>query len=292
MLRSKNITASALFVSPAFLIYLVFMIVPIILSFRYSFYEWNGIGDKVFSGLDNYLDLFKDKILAISIKNSLLLTFWAVTIQLPLGLFFAVILTNSIRFKKFFQTVFFMPVVLSTAVLGILWTQIYDPNIGLLNQFLHLIGLGRWTHVWLGEVRYALGSIIAVVGWQYIGFYMVIYYAALQNIPEELLEAAKMDGANQWYVLTKILIPLIWHVISFTIIFAVVGSLKYFDLIYIMTGGAPNHTSEVIASYMVKQAFQYFDFGYASTISVVLFLLGVSFALGLNRVIKREVVKY
>lgn len=288
----KKSVANFVFVSPAYAIYFVFMIVPIVLSFSYSFYEWNGVSAKIFSGIENYKLLYGDEILMKSIKNSLLLTFWAVVIQLPLGLFFAVLLTSSIRLKKFFQTVYFMPVVLSTAVLGILWTQIYDPNVGLLNQLLIAVGLENWTHVWLGEVKYALGSIIAVVGWQYIGFYMVIYYAALQNIPGELLEAAKIDGANDWYTLIKIRIPLIWHVITFTLIYAVVGSLKYFDLIFIMTGGAPNNSSEVIASYMVKQAFQFFDFGYASTISVVLFVLGAVLAFVLNRVVKRDVIKY
>ncbi len=292
MNRIKQGALGGLFVAPAFSIFLVFMIVPIVLSFQYSFYQWNGVESKVFIGFSQFKQLATDDILITAIKNSLVLTFWAVLIQIPLGMVLALTLSGKLRCKALFQTVFFLPVILSTAVLGILWTQIYDPNIGLINQFLTLIGLGQYTQVWLGDPDLAFGAVIAVVGWQYIGFYMVIYYSALQNIPQELIEAATIDGAQGWYILSKIKIPLIWHVISFTMVFALVNSLKYFDLIYIMTDGGPNHASEVMASYMMKQAFRFFDFGYASTIAVVLFVLGTSLAFLCNTIMKKESIQY
>ncbi|MFI2857713.1 carbohydrate ABC transporter permease [Paenibacillus sp. JSM ZJ436] len=281
------------FMSPAMLIYLIFMIIPIIYSFYYSIFQWDGVSDKEFIGFDNYFNLTKDAVIYKTLMNSGLLTFWALVIQLPVGLLLAVLLSRQIkRGIRFFKTVFFLPVVLSTSVVGVLWGLIYDPNVGLLNQVLSAVGLDDWTRVWLGETESALNSIIAVVSWQYIGFYMVVYYAALQNVPDDVLEAAKMDGASEYRLLFQIKIPLIWHVINFTIIYCIVNSLKYFDLIYIMTNGGPNGSSEVIASYMFKQAFRFYDFGYASTISIFLFLLGVLLAIVLNKLFRREAVEY
>ncbi|MEK3885020.1 sugar ABC transporter permease [Paenibacillus sp. PL2-23] len=281
------------FMSPAMLIYLIFMIIPIIYSFYYSIFQWDGVSDKEFIGFDNYFNLTKDAVIYKTLMNSGLLTFWALVIQLPVGLLLAVLLSRQIkRGIRFFKTVFFLPVVLSTSVVGVLWGLIYDPNVGLLNQVLSAVGLDEWTRVWLGETESALNSIIAVVSWQYIGFYMVVYYAALQNVPDDVLEAAKIDGASEYRLLFQIKIPLIWHVINFTIIYCIVNSLKYFDLIYIMTNGGPNGSSEVIASYMFKQAFRFYDFGYASTISIFLFLLGVLLAIVLNKLFRREAVEY
>ncbi len=292
MNRLKHNTMGVLFVGPGCFIFFIFMILPIFLSFQYSFYQWNGVSNKAFAGVSHFKELLSDEILFTSIKNSFVLTFWAILIQVPLGMLLALALSSQIRFKRIFQTVFFLPVILSTAVLGILWGQIYDPNIGLLNQFLTLIGLEQYVQVWLGDPNLAFGAVIAVVGWQYIGFYMVIYYAALQNIPVELIEAATIDGANRWYVFSRIKLPLIWHVISFTMVYALVNSLKYFDLIYIMTDGGPNHSSEVMASYMMKQAFRFFDFGYASAIAVVLFVIGTTLAVLCNRIMKKDHIQY
>lgn len=267
------------FIGPALLIYSIFLLLPILQSVGYSFTDWNGIGKMNFTGLQNYKDIFSDSDLHASIIHSFQLTFWALLIQLPLGIILALLLINNKRKgTKLFKVVFFMPVVLSSAVLAVLWGLIYEPNIGLLNNLLKTLHLSDLTHVWLGETGTALPSIIAVVGWQFVGFYMIIYLGAFQNLSPQIIEAAEIDGASSFQQLILIRLPLIKHVISFTIMNCIVGSLKYFDLIYIMTGGGPGISTEVISSQMVKQAFVYGDFGYASTISVLLLVLGIIFA--------------
>lgn len=267
------------FIGPALLIYSIFLLLPILQSVGYSFTDWNGIGKMNFTGLQNYKDIFSDSDLHASIIHSFQLTFWALLIQLPLGIILALLLINNKRKgTKLFKVVFFMPVVLSSAVLAVLWGLIYEPNIGLLNNLLKTLHLSDLTHVWLGETATALPSIIAVVGWQFVGFYMIIYLGAFQNLSPQIIEAAEIDGASSFQQLILIRLPLIKHVISFTIMNCIVGSLKYFDLIYIMTGGGPGISTEVISSQMVKQAFVYGDFGYASTISVLLLVLGIIFA--------------
>lgn len=145
------------------------------------------------------------------------------------------------------------------------------------------LGLEQWTHVWLGDEKTALLSVIVVVAWQYIGYYVVIYFAALQTIPEEVLEAARVEGASELQILFKVRLPLIWPIITFTVLNCVINSLKYFDLIYIMTNGGPNHSSEVIASYMMKNTFTLMDFGYGSTISTFLLIFGLSLAFVINK---------
>lgn len=283
-------SSRAVFTGPALLIYIVIVIVPIVWSIYLSLFNWNGIATmpKVFSGTDNWLRMLQDDVLIKSLMNSLKLTFFAVVIQLPVGLFFALLLNSKIKFGRLFKTMYFFPVMMSSTVLGILWSQIYDPNIGLLNALLMKLGLEQWVHVWLGEAGYALGSIIAVVAWQFIGFYVVVYYSALQTIPDEILESAKIEGASETQIVFYIRIPLIWHVITFTILNCVINSLRYFDLIYIMTDGGPNGSSEVLSSYMYKQAFQFMDFGYGSAVSGFIFLFSMALAFVITRVLRRD----
>ncbi|WNS41916.1 sugar ABC transporter permease [Paenibacillus sp. MMS20-IR301] len=284
----SRLTSRVFFMGPALAVFAGIILIPISMSVYYSFFQWDAISAKIFIGLENYLRLLQDPVLWISLKNSLLLTLGALMIQLPAGLFLAIILSYKLKGSNFMKTIYFTPVMLSTAVLGILWGQIYDPNFGLLNSLLDNLGLGQLAHAWLGEQSTALGSVIAVVAWQFIGFYIVVFYAALQNISDEVLEAAKVEGASEWRIILRIQIPLIWPIITFTVLNCVINSLKYFDLIYIMTGGGPNNSSEVIASYMMKNAFKLMDYGYGSTISSFLMLFGLLLALiiskGLGRV--------
>ncbi|RBW69755.1 carbohydrate ABC transporter permease [Bacillus taeanensis] len=280
------------FMGPALAIFLITIIVPITMSIYYSFFEWDGISEKIFNGFANYQRLIEDPIVWISLKNTLYLTLGALFVQIPVGLLLAVLLSYKLKGSNFLKTIYFTPVMLSTAVLGILWAQIFDPNYGLLNNLLINLGLENWTHAWLGEEKTALASVVAVVAWQYIGFYVVVYFAALQTIPEEVLESARVEGASEWQILFQIRIPLIWHVLTFTILNCVINSLKYFDLIYIMTGGGPNNSSEVIASYMMKNAFTLMDYGYGSTISSFLLFFGLALALVLSKTLGKGASKF
>jgi raffinose/stachyose/melibiose transport system permease protein len=155
---------------------------------------------------------------------------------------------------------------LSSVAIGQLWAKIYDPTNGILNKFLSALGMHN-TPAWLGDSKMALFALMIPIVWQYAGFYILIYYAALMDVSEEIIEAARIDGASQWRIALSVKFPLIMNVVKVTIVLALVGSLKYFDLIYIMTGGGPNGATEVMASYMYKTAFQDFNFGYASAIA-------------------------
>lgn len=283
----KQLTSRVFFLGPALLIFFCIIVIPIGMSMYYSLFEWNAISAKIFIGLANHVRLLQDPVLWISLKNSLLLTLGALLVQLPVGLGLAVLLGYKLKGSNIMKTVYFTPVMLSTAVLGILWSQIYDPNYGLLNQLLTKVGLESWTHAWLGDTKTALASVIAVVAWQFIGFYIIVYFAALQNISDEVLEAARVEGASEWKIVFRIQVPLIWGTISFTVLNCVINSLKYFDLIYIMTGGGPNNSSEVIASYMMKNAFKLMDYGYGSAISTFLLLFGLVLALLLSQLLNQ-----
>ena len=271
---------------PAVLWFFAAVIVPVLMAVYYSFFSWDGVTAKVFIRFDNYRELFKDPVVWKSLTNSLKMVFWCVLLQLPIGMAFSVILFNrKLKGRGFFRTVYFLPVVLSSSMIGILWGQIYDPNFGLLNGLLEAVGLKQLQQIWLGDMKLALGCIIAVVVWQFIGNYILIYYTALHNISEDVLESARLDGAGVLKLFRYIELPLMWPVIRLTLILATVNSLKYFDLVYIMSNGGPNHASEVLASYVVKNAFNSMRIGYANTVAVLLLVLGIFFIVLYNKIL-------
>lgn len=275
-----------LFILPAVLWFFSAVIVPVLMAVYYSFFSWDGVTAKVFIRFDNYRELFKDPVVWKSLTNSLKMAFWCVLLQLPIGMAFSVILFNrKLKGRGFFRTVYFLPVVLSSSMIGILWGQIYDPNFGLLNGLLEAVGLKQLQQIWLGDMKLALGCIIAVVVWQFIGNYILIYYTALHNISEDVLESARLDGAGVLKLFRYIELPLMWPVIRLTLILATVNSLKYFDLVYIMSNGGPNHASEVLASYVVKNAFNSMRIGYANTVAVLLLVLGIFFIVLYNKIL-------
>lgn len=287
-MRKVSPAIRCLFVLPAVLWFCAAIIVPVGMAVKDSFYSWDGITAKVFIGLDNYKELLHDEIVWKSLKHSLEMAFWCVLFQLPIGMFFAVILYNrKLKGRNFFRTAFFLPVILSSSLIGILWGQIFDPNFGLLNGILNFVGSSAQP-LWLGDPKSSLGCVIAVVIWQFIGNYILIYYTALHNVSEDIMESAMLDGAKNFQLFTKIQLPLIWPVIRLTLILATVNSLKYFDLVYIMTGGGPNSSSEVLATYVLRTAFNSMRYGYGNAVAVVLLFLGVFFISLYNIILKNK----
>jgi len=269
----KALTIS-LFVAPAFIIYAIYVIYPIFATFNYSLFEWNGLqAEKTFIGLANYIELFKDQVFWTALQNNFLVVFISVFVQIPLGLVMALMLFAPIRGIKFFSTVYFMPFLMSTVAIGLLWVFMFDPINGTMNQLLRIFGVQKWQVAWLSEESTAMWSVLLVIVWQFAPFYMILFKAGIVGIPEELYEAAQIDGANKWKQFTHITLPLLMPTIVSSSILAIVGSLKTFDLFYIMTGGGPNNTTELMGTYMFKQAFQIFDMGYASTIAFMMFLI-------------------
>lgn len=268
------------FIGPALIIYTIYVVYPIIATFYYSLFEWSGVqSDKSFIGFDNYKELIADSVFFKTIINNFLLVVASIFTQIPLGLIMALILFAPIRGIRLCKTVFFLPLLMSTVALGILWTFIYDPTIGTINHLLDVIGLSQWQHGWLGETDTAFLAVIAVICWQFAPFYMILLRAAMVGISEEIYDSAKMDGCNNWQKFWGITLPLIKPTLVTASVLSVIGSLKYFDLIYVMTEGGPFNSTELMATYMYKQAFSKFNMGYASTISFTMFAISFVVAL-------------
>ncbi|MCR4764292.1 MAG: sugar ABC transporter permease [Lachnospiraceae bacterium] len=265
-----------LFLLPALFLFVSILIAPIVVSVYRSFQDWNGMSEGVFIGLKNYRKLFSNSVtlnFVVALKNSLMLAFFSVFVQLPMALGLALVLGRKPKGERFYLTVFFMPVLISTVVIGQLWLKIYNPDYGLLNSFLKLINLETWTHIWVSDPKTALGSIIVPTIWQYVGYHMLLMYAGVKGVSPDLREAAMLDGATAGQVDRYVVIPIIKPIIRVSVIFAVTGSLKAYDLVYILTGGGPQKLTEVPSTLLQEQLFLANKYGMGSAISVMLIIL-------------------
>ena len=269
------------FLLPALILFCGVLIAPIGASAYYSLFDWNGIGAKTFIGLSNYKELFTSNAIGFmrALRNSLLLAALSVFLQLPLALALALTLGKKIKGERAFLSVYFMPVLISTVVIGQLWLKIYNPDYGILNVFLRAIGREDWTRIWLGNKSTALSAVFVPTLWQYVGYHMLLLYAGVKSVPPELREAAMLDGASDGQINRYIVLPYIKPIIRISVIFAVTGSLKSFDLIYVLTNGGPLHSTEVPSTLMISMLFLRNRYGMGSTIAVMLILLCFAFAL-------------
>lgn len=226
--------------------------------------------------MQNYIAVARDPLFWNALKNNLILVAVSVFIQIPCALGLALLINAKLKGTRFFRTVFFMPMLLSTVATGIMWILFYDPNFGILALIIHKLHIPISTAFLQGDR--ALPSILMVICWQFIPFYMIILKAGLTNIPEELYEAAKIDGANSWQCFSRITMPLLMPTIRTSAVLQLVGSLKYFDLFYVMMGGAPNASTELMATYMYKKGFTEFRMGYGSTVAAYMFIICFVFA--------------
>jgi raffinose/stachyose/melibiose transport system permease protein len=283
-------TATAiLFLFPAFFFLAVFVVWPILSSLQLSFVEWNGISpQRDFVGFDNWARLFKDSVFWRAFKNNLIIVALSILVQLPIAMALAVLLDKGGKKLQLFKTVYFFPMLMSTVAIGILFKYIYDPQFGLVTSLLETAGLKFLVRNWLGDPNIVLYSVIAVICWQFIPFYMILFLAALTGIPEELREAAFIDGATENQYFWRIVLPLLRGTISTAVVLSLIGSLKYFDLIWVMTEGGPANASELMATYMYKKAFQSFEMGYGSTVATALFIIVMVIALTVFFRLNRE----
>lgn len=286
--------AICIFILPALLVFSLIVVIPIIMSFYYSLLQWDGIGKSVFIGIENYKNLIignRDGFLK-AVSNSLLMALLCVIIQLPLALIFALILARGVKGENFYRTVYFIPVILSTVVIGQLWMKIYHPSYGLLNILLKGIGLESLTNQWLGNPKTALMAVIIPIVWQYIGYHMLLMYASAKSIPEEIFEAARIDGASGFKTAIRITIPLIKPIIKVCLTFAIIGSLKIFDIIFILTNGGPVHASEVPSTLMYNTIFQKYLYGYGSAMAVFIVIECLIFTVVIKKLVRAEEVTY
>ncbi|MBR2123100.1 MAG: sugar ABC transporter permease [Lachnospiraceae bacterium] len=278
------------FLLPALLLFCGVLIAPIVMSAYYSFFDWNGIGAKTFIGFANYKELFSSNAIGFmkALRNSLLLAALSVFLQLPLALALALALGKGIKGERAFLSIYFMPVLISTVVIGQLWLKIYNPDYGILNVFLRAIGRDDLTRIWLGKRETALGAVFVPTLWQYVGYHMLLLYAGVKSVPTELREAAMLDGASDAKVNRYIVLPYIKPIIRISVIFAITGSLKSFDLIYVLTNGGPFHSTEVPSTLMISMLFLRNRYGMGSTIAVMLIILCFAFALLINAIFREE----
>lgn len=261
----------ALYIFPALFLISVLIFIPLLLTGYYGLMDWDGIGAMEFIGLENYNIAIQDGKFWDSALHSFLLALFS-TLSLIIYLGVSMILASKIKGSDILRKIYLIPMLLSSVAIAQLWIKIYDPSNGVLNTILSTFGVEN-PPLWLADTSIVLYSIFIPIIWQYAGFYILIYYAALKNIPESIIEAARIDGASPIQIAFRIKLPLIMSIVKVTIVLAIVGSLKYFDLIYVMTGGGPNGASEVMASYMYKLAFTNNDFGYGSAIAFLMLII-------------------
>ncbi len=251
---------------------ILFFIGPLTYSIYGSFLDWNPIiGVKEFIGLENYKQVFKSPIFILSLKNTLYFTVFCVVLKTILGLVLAVLLNAIKGLKNTFRSVYFLPVIMPLVAVAIVWKWLYHPRIGLLNMLLAAFGIvGR---NWLTDPNLAMPSIIAMSVWKDVGYTTIIFMAALLNVPSDVYEAARIDGANPFKMFTKITIPLVKPTIVFIVITSIISYFQSFIQIMIMTNGGPNNQTYVISLLIFKEAFSKYRFGYASSLSMVLFAI-------------------
>lgn len=290
-MRSR--TSILFFMTPAFLLYTAIVFIPILASVYYSFFKWDVLSPPKFIGLDNFIRMFtKDDIFVTSVKNMLFLTVTSIVLQQFFGFLLAVFITSKIKGKEFFKNVFFYPAVIASVAVGLMWTFIYDPKFGLLNGFLRLIGLESLQRQWLFEQSTAMWAITLVVCWQYIGYTMILYVAAIQNIPRDIFESARIDGAVGWRLIRYMTIPLVKPIIKVNMILITVGSLKFFDLVYAMTRGGPAHSTSVLAMHMYNRSFRQYEYGYGDALAVVLLIMCLVATLVINLLFRKADTEY
>ena len=276
----KGGLAPYLFLLPFFLIYLVFLIYPVLAAFRLSFYESSGFGGDTFAGLANYTRLVQDTRYLEALKNTTLYALASVFILSPLALLVAVAIRSFIvptaAFKSFYRIIFFLPFITSFVVIALMFNLVFNNEYGLLNNALTAIGLPSLD--WLRDERVALLAIIIVAIWTYIGINALYFLAGLQNIPEEVLEAAAVDGATRLQTFWRVTLPLLRPVILFVIVQATIFSYQIFEIPFLLTQGGPSDATLTLAIYLYEVGFREFDRGYAAAIGYSMAVIAVVLA--------------
>lgn len=266
----RNPAIYAMFVLPTLALYCLFFIYPMVTSSYYAFTDWNGLDHYRFIGFDNFKTAFLDPDFRSAIVNNLYFIVFSVFIQVPVIIFLAILIGGVKRFQSFYKTTVFIPSILSTSVIGILWGFVYEPEIGPLNQFLGLFGVE--PIYWLAEPKWAMLAVLVTNAWQWVGFYIVLVLAAILAIPREIGEAAEIDGASGFQRAVRITVPLIRPIISVVVMLSIAGAMRVVDIILVMTKGGPVGSTEVMASYLVNEAMGVDpDYGFGTAISLVIF---------------------
>lgn len=287
-----NRFAAIILLLPGLILFFVVAVIPLGQLFYFSTVTWNGWAamKPTFVGLQNFISLFQRTDFLQSVKNVLLLTLWSGILQIPIGYLFGVYLASHNWGYRVVKTFLFVPLVLSLTAVGLMWYFVLMPN-GLLNSFLDLLGLSSMRNNWLVNPKTALGCVVVVQTWMSIGFYMILSYGATRSIPKSLIEAATIDGATGFSRFYHIVLPLIWQTLRISIVFVITGTIRIFDLIFVLTDGGPLGTTEVPLTLVYRYAFSYQRYGEGSAMAVLVFIASVLIAWVILKLSDREVVE-
>ena len=277
--RRRTWLTITLFLMPALVLFVLLVLLPIVIAAYASFFKWNGLGGPPsdYVGLGNFRKLFGDDTFHKDLWHGAILIVLSLVVQLPLALGIALLLNQRFRGRAFFRVVFFAPYVLAEVLAGVLFTILFSPETG--------VGFAQG---WLADPGKVLYALFLVLTWKYFGFHMILYLAGRQNIPQELLDAAATDGATKWQSFRHVTLPLLGPTIRISVFLSVIGVIQLFDMVWVLTTGGPIHGSETLAVTMFNFGFRRFEVGYASAISMVMFMLSLIFALFYQRFIMRR----
>lgn len=280
--------ASLFFLGPSVILYSLLVIIPVIFTAYYSFTDWSGIGPQTFIGFQNFIEMFTDADFLLTFKNTLVVTGVSILFQIPVGLILAYLLYRGIKGFKYFRAIYFLPVVIAPMAIGLMFTLFLNNETGVLNELLGMIGLARFQTAWLSNPDVVLYSVISPQVWQFIGLYVIIFLAAMQTIPDEVIESARIDGASTIVIFLRVVCPMISDVIKIAVILCFTGSLKSFDYPWIMTGGGPGVQSAFLGVYMFRSAFINFSFGTGSATNMVILTTAIVFTFIFNKLTRKE----
>lgn len=285
MMRDKK--AILIFLAPALILFTLVLFVPICQSVYYSFCDYDALTPPEFVGLKNYTKLLRDDTMKVALKNSLFFMIFSIVSQLICGLILAGLLTNIKKGRNLFKNIYYLPCVLSSAALGLLWMFIFSTKLGI-NQLLAMVGIEGplWLMDTKGSIILPMKVIAFVALWQYVGQSMMLYMAQISSISTSLYEASYIDGCTKTKTFRYITLPLLRPMMATAMSLNAIGSLKFFDLVFNMTEGGPNHKTEVLATHLYTQGFKFFKYGYASAIGVVLLVLCLLVTFFINKFIK------
>jgi len=263
-----------LFMLPAIVLFTLFLMIPMVGSFYFSLTNWDGLSPHVdYVGFQNYKTLLHDSEVWIALKNTFIFAALVTVLQNVLSLLLALLLDKAGWLVRFLRVVYLIPAMLSALAIGYVWTYFYNPVLGVINVMLDNIGLGAWAQDWLGDPKFSMYSVVFTNIWQWTGLSIIIYLAGLQAIPHDLYEAGDIDGARRLQRFRHITFPLIAPAFTVNILISIIGSLKVFDLIYVMTKGGPGTATESLAVLLYKKAFNFNEMGYGTAIAIVMFFV-------------------
>jgi raffinose/stachyose/melibiose transport system permease protein len=274
--KRKDIGVLCLLLLPGILYYGVLLLYPLARGVLLSFYNWPTLSTREFVGLQNYVQVAQTPLFWKSLRNSLIFMALTTVAQVVIGYIFGYLVYLQLRGHRFFKTVFFLPNILTMVAVGFVWGYIFSPSIGILKPIMTAIGLGKFYISPLGDPNLALAAIILAQVWNQVGVQVVLFNSGFMGLNEEVLESASIDGASGIKMHTSMIIPLSWPVIQTVVVLQVVGALRSFDLIWVMTMGGPNHATEVLPLHLFVNAFSYFKLGYGSVVGVVIFVLALT----------------